>query len=92
MSQQKQKAQENAKIFLNQHNVEKIISEMINSLVHSKDPNPIIFMVSSRFNLKFCCADQVLVQFDHRVGTRRARHQCAGSPPSESAYCGISSV
>jgi len=51
MSQQKQKAQENAKIFLNQHNVEKIISEMINSLVHSKDPNPIIFMIKYLSNL-----------------------------------------
>lgn len=59
MSQQKQKAQENAKIFLNQHNVEKIISEMINSLVHSKDPNPIIFMVGSNRVTSF--ADQVLV-------------------------------
>jgi len=31
--------------------VEKIISEMINSLVHSKDPNPIIFMIKYLSNL-----------------------------------------
>ena len=46
MSRQKQKAQEAAKEFLNEHGVERIISEMINTLVLTKDPNPIIFMVS----------------------------------------------
>ena len=40
------RAQEKAKSFIEEHNVEKIISEMLNSLVHSRDPNPIIFMVS----------------------------------------------
>ena len=40
------RAQEKAKSFIEEHNVEKIISEMLNSLVHSRDPNPVIFMVS----------------------------------------------
>jgi hypothetical protein len=40
------RAQEKAKSFIDEHNVEKVISEMLNSLVHSRDPNPIIFMVS----------------------------------------------
>ena len=41
------RAQEKAKSFIDEHNVEKVISEMLNSLVHSRDPNPIIFMVSA---------------------------------------------
>lgn len=39
------RAQEKAKAFIQEHGVEKIISEMLNSLVHSRDPKPIIFMV-----------------------------------------------
>lgn len=31
---------------MDEYQVEKIISEMLNSLVHSRDPKPIIFMVS----------------------------------------------
>jgi len=45
MNQQKLKAQENAKTFLQTHGVEKIVSEMLNSLVHAKDQYPIIYMV-----------------------------------------------
>ena len=40
------RAQEKAKLFIEEHKVEKVISEMLNSLVHARDPNPIIFMVS----------------------------------------------
>ena len=36
---------------MDEYQVEKIISEMLNSLVHSRDPKPIIFMVSF-FTLK----------------------------------------
>lgn len=44
------RAQEKARAFIEEYNVEKIISEMLNSLVHSRDEKPIIFMVSrSRF-------------------------------------------
>ena len=31
---------------MDEHNVEKILSEMLNSLVHARDPKPLIFMVS----------------------------------------------
>jgi methyl coenzyme M reductase subunit C-like uncharacterized protein (methanogenesis marker protein 7) len=44
------RAQEKAKSYIEEHNVEKTISEMLNSLVHARDPKPIIFMVSH-----FCC-------------------------------------
>ena len=40
------RAHEKAKSFIQEYKVEKIISEMLNSLVHSRDPKPIIFMVS----------------------------------------------
>ena len=40
------RAQEKAKSYIEEHNVEKIISEMLNSLVHARDPKPIIFMVT----------------------------------------------
>ena len=30
---------------MQEHNVEKILSEMLNSLVHARDPKPMIFMV-----------------------------------------------
>ncbi len=39
------RAQEKAKSYIEEHNVEKHISEMLNSLVHARDPKPIIFMV-----------------------------------------------
>jgi len=39
------RAQEKAKSFIEEFQVEKIISEMLNSLVHSRDPKPIIFMI-----------------------------------------------
>ena len=40
------KAKEKVKNYLQEHNVEKVISEMINSIVHARDPNPLIFMAS----------------------------------------------
>ena len=44
------RAQEKAKSFIQEHNIEKIISEMLNSLVHSRDPKPLIFMVFKNLN------------------------------------------
>ena len=41
------KAQAKARSFIDEHNVEKILGEMLNSLVHARDPQPIIFMVCS---------------------------------------------
>lgn len=43
---QMSRAQEKAKTYIDEHNIEKIISEMLNSLVHARDPKPLIFMVS----------------------------------------------
>lgn len=43
-------AQRKAKEYVDEHRIEKIVSEMINSLVHTKDKKPLIFMVSS-FNV-----------------------------------------
>lgn len=45
------KAQEKAKSFIEEHNVEKVISEMLNSLVHARDPQPVIFMIKYLANL-----------------------------------------
>ena len=44
--QQLSRAQEKAKAYMEEHNIDKTIGEMLNSLVHSRDPSPIIFMVS----------------------------------------------
>ncbi len=40
------RAQEKAKSYIDEHGIEKTISEMLNSLVHARDPQPVIFMVS----------------------------------------------
>lgn len=45
-SKRMNKAQEKAKSYIEEHNIEKVISEMLNSLVHARDPHPIIFMVA----------------------------------------------
>lgn len=87
MSQQKLKAQENAKSFLNQHGIEKLISEMLNSLVHSKDPNPLIFMVKN--SQLYLALDQVLSKPGHRYGTVISRNLSNGTPTSESAHRGV---
>lgn len=39
-------AQWKAKEYVDEHRIEKIVSEMINTLVHTKDKKPLIFMVS----------------------------------------------
>lgn len=45
------RAQEKARLFIEEHKVEKVISEMLNSLVHARDPQPIIFMIKYLANL-----------------------------------------
>ena len=45
-SKQMSRAQEKAKTYMDEHNIEKILSEMLNSLVHARDPKPLIFMVT----------------------------------------------
>ena len=45
------RAQEKAKSYIEEHNIEKTISEMLNSLVHSRDSKPIIFMVRPTENV-----------------------------------------
>ena len=45
------KAQAKARQFIDEHNVEKILGEMLNSLVHARDPQPIIFMIKYLSNL-----------------------------------------
>lgn len=47
------RAQEKAKSFIEEFQVDKIIQEMLNSLVHSRDPKPIIFMVSKTRDFDF---------------------------------------
>ena len=46
MSLSKQKAQEKAKYYIKDHNLEKIVAEMMNSTLISKTTQPLIFMVS----------------------------------------------
>ena len=47
------KAQAKARSFIDEHNVEKILGEMLNSLVHARDPQPIIFMVINYIKVSF---------------------------------------
>lgn len=58
------RAKDRAKVYLEDHNVEKTISEMLNSLVHARDANPTIFMVTESLHVdnSFSLADQVLSQ------------------------------
>ena len=39
------RAQQEAKMYVENHRLEKFVGEMLNALVHSKDPNPSIFMI-----------------------------------------------
>ena len=39
------KAQIEAKTYVDTHNLEKIIGDMLNSLVYAKDPYPTVFMI-----------------------------------------------
>jgi hypothetical protein len=52
--QQVSRAQEKAKSYMQEHNVEKILSEMLNSLVHARDPKPLIFMVCVSLLFTLC--------------------------------------
>ena len=80
------RAQEKAKSFIDEHNVEKIISEMLNSLVHSRDPNPVIFMVSV-FTLLICPLDKIFVKPGYRARVGRAWHSCHWpSAPADSNH------
>ena len=45
MSLSKLKAQEKAKSYVKDHNLEKIVAEMMNTTLISKTPQPLIFMV-----------------------------------------------
>jgi hypothetical protein len=45
-SQDKQRAIEKAKAYVKDHNLEKIVAEMMNSCILSKSNKPFIFMVS----------------------------------------------
>lgn len=51
------KGQEKAQSYIQEHNVEKTVSEMLNSLVHARDAKPIIFMVSTE------CADRMQIKY-----------------------------
>lgn len=42
------KSQVKAAKYMQQHGVEQLLGDMVNSLVHSRPDNPIIFMVSRR--------------------------------------------
>jgi len=39
------RAQKQAKEYMEKHNIEKLISDMLNSLIHAKDDSPLIYMV-----------------------------------------------
>eukprot|EP00347_Sterkiella_histriomuscorum_P011380 403372676 len=45
------RAQEKAKSYIDEHQIEKTIAEMLNSLVHARDPKPTIFMIKYLANL-----------------------------------------
>ena len=42
---QPNRAQEKAKTYMEEHRIERTISEMLNSLVHSHDSQPVIYMI-----------------------------------------------
>ena len=48
---------------MEEHNIDKTIGEMLNSLVHSRDPCPIIFMVSMK--TFFDILSQLLLQIKY---------------------------
>lgn len=39
------KAQQDAKVYVERHQLEKVVGQMLNALVHTKDPSPITFMI-----------------------------------------------
>ena len=52
-SKQMTRAQQMARQYLEEHNLERVIAEMMNSLVHARDPQPTIFMVRFKFGFFF---------------------------------------
>lgn len=43
------KAQKNAKEYLDKHMIEKIVGDMLNTLIHARAEQPFVFMVLSPF-------------------------------------------
>jgi hypothetical protein len=52
------KAQIEAKAYVENHNLEKVIGDMLNSLVYSKDPYPTVFMI--KYLASLVSADELL--------------------------------
>ena len=53
------KAQQEAKMYVDKHKLEQLIGEMLNSLVHAKDPFPVIYMIKYLAGL---CKEDELAQ------------------------------
>lgn len=53
------KAQQEAKMYVDKHKLEQLIGEMLNSLVHAKDPFPMIYMIKYLAGL---CKEEELAQ------------------------------
>jgi len=53
------KAQQEAKMYVDKHKLEQLIGEMLNSLVHAKDPFPMIYMIKYLAGL---CKEDELAQ------------------------------
>lgn len=68
------RSQEKAKSYLKEHNVEKILSEMLNSLVHARDPKPLIFMVKRRTKLKML-VDKIFSEPSYGLRFEGSRHR-----------------
>jgi hypothetical protein len=51
------KAQAKAKEYLGKHKIEKLISEMVNSLVHTRDKKPIVYMIKYLSN--YCTQEEL---------------------------------
>ncbi len=66
------RAQKNAKEYMDKHMLEKIISDMLNTLIHARDEKPLVFMV--RCAVGSCPVDQVSFEPVSRGRPRRKRH------------------
>jgi hypothetical protein len=51
------KAQAKAQEYVQQHKLEKLISEMVNSLVHTRDKKPIIYMI--KYLANYCTQEDL---------------------------------
>jgi hypothetical protein len=51
------KAQAKAQEYIKKHNVEKIVAEMVNSLVHTRDKQPLVFMI--KYLANHCTQEQL---------------------------------